>query len=75
MAEPVNYQHFKTLVEVYERAHPEKNKSTAQTSVGNVWKKMKEGFPAADELEEKVRRQANKWKTLSFTKISKMTDF
>ena len=39
---------------------------------------MKAYFPAADELEEVVRRQTNKWKTFkkkSFTKKSKMTDF
>ena len=29
---------------------------------------MKADFPAANELEEVVRRQANEWKTLSFTK-------
>ena len=59
----------------YERAHPEKNKNTAQTAVGKVWKKMKVDFPAVDELEEEVKGQANKWETLSFTKKSKMTDF
>ena len=36
---------------------------------------MKADFPAADELEKEVRRQANEWKTLSYTKKSKMTDF
>ena len=63
MADPVNYQHFKNLVEACERAHSEKNKNTSQTAVGNVWKKTKADFPAADELQEVVRRQANKWKT------------
>ena len=36
---------------------------------------MKADFFAANELEEVVRRQANEWKTLSFTKKSKMTNF
>ena len=40
MAVSVNYQDFKTLVEIYERAHPEKNKNTAQTVEGKVLKKM-----------------------------------
>ena len=42
------YQHFKILVGTYERAHLEKNKSTAQTAVGKVWKEMKADFSAAD---------------------------
>ena len=75
MAGSVNYQHIKNLVEAYERAHSEKNKNTSQIAIGKVWNKMKAYFPAADELEEVVRRQANEWKTLSFTKKSKMTDF
>ena len=29
---------------------------------------MMADFPAADELEEEVRRQANEWKNLLFTK-------
>ena len=36
---------------------------------------MKADFPANDELEEVVRRQADQWKTLSFIKKSKMADF
>ena len=36
---------------------------------------MKADFPAADEIEEVVRRQVNEWKTLSFTKKSEKTDF
>ena len=36
---------------------------------------MKADFPAADELEEVIVRQANEWKTLSFTKATKMTSF
>ena len=35
---------------------------------------MKADFPADDELEGEVKRQANKWETLSFTKKSKMID-
>ena len=27
---------FQTLVKAYKRAHPEKNKNTVQTAVGNV---------------------------------------
>ena len=46
--------------------------SMAKITLPQVWKKI---FPAADELEKVVRRQANEWKTLSFTKKSKMTDF
>ena len=36
---------------------------------------MKADFPVANEQEEEVRRQAKEWKTLSFTKKSKMNDF
>ena len=69
MAGSINYEHFKNVVEAYERAHLEKNKNRSRTAVGKVWKKMKADFFAADELEEVVRRrQANKWKTLSFAK-------
>ena len=55
MTDPINYQHFKTLVETYDRADPEKNENTAQTAVGKVWKKVKADFLAVDELEDKVR--------------------
>ena len=65
MSDSVNYQHLKTLVGAYERAHLE---NAAQTAVGKVWKKMKADFPAADEIDEEMKRQANKWETLSFTK-------
>ena len=51
------------------------NKNTSQFVVGKVWNKMRAGFPTPDELEEVVRRQAKEWKTLSFTKKSKITDF
>ena len=59
----------------YERTPPDKNKNAAQTAVGKVWKKMKADFTAADELEKEVKRQANKWKTLSFREKPKMNDF
>lgn len=62
-------------VGAYERAHSEQNKNAAQTVVGNAQKKMKADFPADDELEGEVKRQANKWETSSFTKKSKMIDF
>ena len=62
-------------VGAYERAHSEQNKNAAQTVVGNAQKKMKADFPADDELEGEVKRQANKWEILSFTKKSKMIDF
>ena len=75
MADSVNYQHFKNLVEAYERAYSEKNKKISKTAVEIFWKKMKADFPAADEIEEVVRRQVNEWKTLSFTKKSEKTDF
>ena len=51
------------------------NKNASQFVVGKVWKKMRAGFPTANELEEVARRQAKEWKTLSFTKKSKITDF
>ena len=56
MADSVNYQHFKTLVGTHKRAHLE---NAAQTAVGKVWRKMKADFPAADELEEEMKSQAN----------------
>ena len=62
-------------ISILKRAHSENNKNTSQTAVRKVWKKMKEDFPAADEIEEVVRRQSNKRKTLSCTKKSKMTYF
>ena len=68
MADSVNYRHFKTLVGAFEKAHPEKDKNATQIAVGKVWKKMKVDFPAAYELQKEVRRRANEWKTLSFTK-------
>ena len=74
MVDSVNTSILKNLVEAYERAHSEKNKNTSQTAVGKVWKKIKSDFPEAHELEEVVRRHANEWKTLSFTKKSKVID-
>ena len=68
MPDSANYQYFKTLREAYGRAHPEKKKANAQTSVGKVWQKMKADFAVADELQEEVKRQAHDWKTLTFTK-------
>ena len=71
MAGSINYEHFKNVVEAYERTHLEKSKNTSRTAVGKVWKKMKADFFAPGELEEVVRRrQANKLKTLSFAKKS-----
>ena len=75
MADSVNYQHFRNLVEACERVHSEENQNASQTAVEKVWKKMKADFHAVDELEEVVRRQANEWKTLQFTQKSKMTNF
>ena len=62
-------------MEAYERAHSEKKKNISKITVGKVWKKMNADFPAADQLEEVVRGQANESKILSFTNKSKMTDF
>ena len=61
----VNYQLFKTLLEAYERAHPEKNKNTGQTAAGKVWKKMKADFTAADELEEDVGKRSKNYTSCS----------
>ena len=44
-------------MEAYERANPEKNKNTTLTAVGQVWKKIKVDFLAADELKEKVNEK------------------
>ena len=73
MANSVNYQHFKTLLNVYEKAHPEKNKNACQNAVAEIWKNMKKDYPSSDEL--RVDGTANEWKELSITKKSKMTDF
>ena len=50
MADSVNYQHFKNLVEAYKRAHSEKNKNPSQTVAGKVSKSIETDFPAAPEL-------------------------
>ena len=44
MSNSVNYQHFKTLLNVYEKAYPEKNKNACQDDVAKIWKNMKTGF-------------------------------
>ena len=75
MANSVNYQHFKTLLNVYEKAYPEKNKNACQNAVAEIWKNMKKDYPSFDELRKEVDRKANEWKELSITKKSKMTDF
>ena len=38
MANSVNYQHFKTLWNVCEKACPEKNKNACQNAVAEIWK-------------------------------------
>ena len=75
MANSVNYQHFKTLLNVYEKAYPEKNKNACQNAVAEIWKNMKKDYPSFDELRKEVDRKANEWKELSITKKSRMTDF
>ena len=75
MANSVNYQHFKTLLNAYEKAYPEKNKNACQNAVAEIWKNMKKDYPSFDELRKEVDRKANEWKELSITKKSKMTDF
>ena len=75
MANSVNYQHFKTLLNAYEKAYPEKNKNACQNAVAEIWKNMKKDYPSSDELRKEVDRKANEWKELSITKKSKMTDF
>ena len=75
MANSVNYQHFKTLLNAYEKAYLEKNKNACQNAVAEIWKNMKKDYPSFDELRKEVDRKANEWKELSITKKSKMTDF
>ena len=71
----VNYQHFKALLNVHEKAYLEKNKNACQNGVAEIWENMKKYYPSSDELQEEVNSKANKWKELSITKKSKMTDF
>ena len=75
MTNSVNYQHFKTLLNAYEKAYPEKNKNACQNTVAEVWKNMKKDYPSFDELRKEVDHKSNEWKELSITKKSKMTDF
>ena len=75
MANSVNYQHFKTLLNAYKKAYPEKNENACQNDVAKIWKNMKKDYPSFDELRKEVDRKANEWKELSITKKSKMTDF
>ena len=75
MANSVNYQHFKTLLNACEKAYPEKRKNTCQNAVAEIWKNMEKDCPSSDELRKEVDPKANEWKELSITKKSKMTDF
>ena len=68
MANSVNYQHLKTLLNAYEKAYPQKNKNACENAVAEILKNM-------IELRKEVDRKANKWKELSITEKSKMTDF
>ena len=43
MSNSVNYQHFKTLLNAYKKAYPEKNKNACQNPVAEIWKNMKTG--------------------------------
>ena len=58
MADSFHYQHFQTLLEVYEIAHPEKNKNSSQTVVVKVLQKMKEYFSEA--VQKKKSKVTNK---------------
>ena len=75
MANSVNYKHFKTLLNAYEKAYPEKNKNACQNAVAEIWKNMKKDYPSSDELRKEVDRKTNEWKELSITKKPKTTDF
>ena len=75
MTNSVNYQHLKTLLNAYENAYPEKSKNACQNAVAEILKNMKKDYPSSDELRKEVDRKANKWKELSITEKSKMTDF
>ena len=71
MANSVNYQHFKTLLNVYEKAYPEKNKNACQNAVAEIWKNMKKDYPSSDELRKEVDRKVNEWKELPWPKNPK----
>ena len=75
MTNSVNYQHFKTLLNAYEKAYPEKNENACQNDVAKIWKNMKKDYSSFDELRKEVDHKSNEWKELSITKKSKMTDF
>ena len=75
MANSVNYQHFKTLLNAYEKAYLEKNKNACQNAVAKISKNMKKDYPSFDELRKEVDHKSNEWKELSITKKFKMTDF
>ena len=53
MANSVNYQHFKTLWNVCEKACPEKNKNACQNAVAEIWKNTKKNYPSSDELQKR----------------------
>ena len=38
MANSVNYQHFKTLLNAYKKAYLEKNKNALQNALAEIWK-------------------------------------
>ena len=75
MANSVNYQHFKTSLNVYEKAHTENNKNACQNAVAEIWKNMKKDYSSSDELRKEVDCKVNEWKELSTTKKFKMTEF
>ena len=64
MANSVNYQHIKTLLNAYEKAYPEKNKNACQNAVAEIQKNMKKDYPSSDELREEADCKANEWKEL-----------
>ena len=53
MANPVNCQHFKTLLNAYEKAYPENNKNACQNAEAKIWKNMKKDYPSSDNYEKK----------------------
>ena len=65
MANSVNYQYSKNLLNVYEKAYPEKNKNACQNAVAEICKNMKKGYPSSDELRKEVDRKANELSELS----------
>ena len=71
MADSVNYQHFKTLFNMYEKAYPEQSKNACQNAVAEVWKNMKKGYPSFDKLRKELDPKSNEWKKLSVTKNPK----